>query len=190
MPQGWRHQALGAAALALALAAVGLMGGCANIQAPLSDQQAQDRPLTGRLSVRVDAANTADKKSLSANFELSGNAQHGLLVLQTPLGTTLAQARWQPAQATLNTPQGRSTYPDMAALTKQLLGEEIPVAALFSWLHGQPWPGADSVASQSPAPAGFSQLGWNVDLTRFASASLMVARRLQAPAVSVQVQLE
>ncbi len=107
-------------------------------------------------------------RSVSAGFELGGDARDGRLDLSTALGTMLARARWSPGSVVLTTPRGETAYPDLAALTRELVGEELPVAALFDWLRGRPWPAAPSVALDGGQGRGFAQLGWNVGLARYA----------------------
>ena len=91
--------------------------------------------LNGRLSVRVESDPV---RALSAAFELSGDASSGALVLTSPIGATLAQAHWTPAEAVLETPGASHRYPDLDALAEQALGERVPLAALFDWLRGRP----------------------------------------------------
>ena len=171
----------------LALAAlIGGFNGCASI-AP-NPTAVVVGALSGRISVRVDEPDMAASRNMSAAFELSGNAQSGELALSTPLGTMLARARWQPGSVALSTPQGETQHADLAALTREVLGEALPVAALFDWLRGRPWPGASSTPL-SNADSGFAQLGWNVDLAQFSDA-LVVARRAQQPVVTVRVKLD
>ena len=141
------------------------------------------------MTVRIEPADANPARNLSAAFELAGDAGSGRFDLNSPLGTTLARARWEPGRVSLRTPQGESDYPDLAALTREMLGEELPVAALFDWLRGRPWPGAPSTATLPPAEAGFQQLGWMVSLANFADASV-TARREQPPVVTVRVKLE
>jgi outer membrane lipoprotein LolB len=74
-------------------------------------------------------------------------------------------------------------------LTEKLLGESVPVGALFDWLRGRPWPDAPSDVATNPAAPGFRQLGWDVDLADFANA-LVLARRERAPAVTVRAKLD
>ena len=62
----------------------------------------------------------------------------------------LAQARWQPGSVVLVTPQGSRRFADLDALTREVLGESVPIEAWFDWLHGRPWPGAAS----TPQAAG------------------------------------
>jgi outer membrane lipoprotein LolB len=145
--------------------------------------------LSGRLAVRVDGSDGAAPRSENAAFELQGSPQVGRLNLSTPLGSVIAQARWAPGSVVLATPQGERSFADLDALTREVLGESVPVAALFDWLRGRPWPGAASTASIAPAEAGFAQLGWAVSLARF-DEGWVVARRERAPAVTVRAKLD
>ena len=169
---------LAAAALLLSAA------GCATVRPPEPPVAGSDE-LAGRMSVRVDAEGNAPARSLSAAFELRGNADIGRLDLTTPLGSVLAQARWSPREVVLATPRGERTFPDLDALTREVLGESLPVAALFDWLRGRPWAGAPSTAGA----AGFEQLGWSVDLAQFDQA-LVSARRGAPPPVNVRIKLD
>jgi outer membrane lipoprotein LolB len=169
-----------ASALLVALA----VAGCASLRG--ADDLAGGDSLSGRLAVRVDGFEGAAPRSLSAGFELSGGPRAGRLNLSTPLGSMLAQARWAPGAVVLATPQGETSFSDLDALTREVLGESVPVAALFDWLHGRPWAGAPSTATAAP---GFTQLGWVVDLARLDDA-WVIARRDQPPAVTVRAKLD
>jgi outer membrane lipoprotein LolB len=57
---------------------------------------------------------------------------------------------------------------------------------LIEWLRGRAWPEAPSQARAG----GFDQLGWTIDLARYATDGVLLARREQAPAVSVRVRLD
>jgi outer membrane lipoprotein LolB len=173
----WR---LRGAALATAL----LMSACASV--PQLAQPTGDT-LSGRLAVRVDAADSAPARSENAAFELQGTAEIGRLNLTTPLGSTVAQARWAPGAVVLSTPQGERRFADLDELTREVLGESVPLAALFDWLRGRPWAGAASTPDGTAA--GFAQLGWVVDLARFAD-GWVVARRDRAPQVTVRARLD
>lgn len=168
------------------LFAAGLLSGCASVgqRAPQGAQT-----ISGKLSVRVDAIGKAQARSESGNFELKGTPDEGQLNLSSPLGTVLAQARWSGQRAWLTTSQGESAYPDLDTLTQEMLGERLPVAALFDWLRGRPWRGAASQANAAPAGPGFQQLGWSVDLARF-SEGWITAQRAQAPAVTVRARVD
>ena len=173
--------------VASALMAALVMTACASV--PQGAAPVAGETLSGRLAVRVEAHEGAAARSENAAFELLGSAQAGRLNLSTPLGSVLAQARWAPGSVVLATPQGERRFADLDALTQEVLGESVPVAALFDWLRGRPWPGAASVATVAPAEAGFAQLGWSVSLARFDD-GLVVARRESAPVVTVRAKLD
>lgn len=168
------------------LLAASLLSGCASVghKAPVGVET-----ISGKLSVRVDASAAAPARSESGNFELKGTPDDGQLNLSSPLGTVLAQARWSGQRAWLTTAQGEVAYPDLDSLTQEMLGERLPVAALFDWLRGRPWPGASSQANAAPTGPGFQQLGWSVDLARFAD-GWITAQRAQAPVVTVRARVD
>lgn len=165
--------------LALTLA---LLTGCAGL-APVAQPEATAR-LAGRISIQVEGSG-AKGGAGSAGFELTGGPESGSLELSTPLGAIAARAQWQPGAARLQTPEQDREFADLDELTRELLGEPIPVAALFAWLRGEPWAAAPSV----PVPGGFEQLGWQIDTTRKAE-RVLVAKRLAAPAVTLRARLE
>ena len=163
------------------LAAAALLGACATPPAPVDGN-----PVTsGRLSLRVEAIAERPAQGLTAAFELQGDADRGELRLLSPLGGMLAAARWSPGQALLDTPAGRQAFANLDDLSLQALGEVLPLAALPDWLAGRPWPGA----AHLPAPGGFKQLGWQVDLARRAE-GWVLARREAPPAVVLRIRLD
>jgi len=172
---------------AAAFVAALLLAACASVAPP--EETPSGETLSGRLVVNVAATPGAGARSLNAAFELQGDARVGRLNLSTPLGSMLAQARWSPGHVVLKTPQGERQFADLDGLTREVLGESLPLAALFDWLRGRPWPGAPSTATKPPAASGFEQLGWKVDLARFDQAAV-AATRVQAPAVTVRAKLE
>jgi outer membrane lipoprotein LolB len=145
--------------------------------------------LSGRLALRVEAGAGTEARAVTAAFELQGRPDAGRLDLSTPLGTRLAQARWAPGSVVLVTPQGETAYPTLDDLTREVLGESLPVAALFDWLNGRPWSGAQSTPTSAPAERGFRQLGWVVNLAGFADATVAAVRE-QPPTVTVRVKLD
>lgn len=152
------------------------LAGCAGVAPPPGDR------LSGRLSVRVadDAA-----RSFNAAFELVGSAERGRLALSTPLGVQVAQADWSAQQVRLRSSDGERVYADLDSLAADALGERLPLAALFDWLRGRPWPGA----SASGTASGFAQLGWSVDLSRQAE-GWIEAQRAAPPAVTLRAKLD
>lgn len=142
----------------------------------------EDGVLSGRIAVRVDEE---PPRSVAGSFELRGDAGRGELTLMSPLGTQLAAANWSSDQVLLRTSDGIHRYPDLDSLAAGALGERLPLAALFDWLRGRPWPGAPSERRE----AGFTQLGWQIDLAGFGDGRV-VARRDGPPPVLVQARLD
>lgn len=165
-------------ALAAVVATAAMLGGCAT-KPPLAAIEG-DR-FSGRLALKVegDAA-----RSMSASFELEGGPQRGRLALTTPLGTQVALARWAPGEVVLAGSGGERAYNDLDELSRDALGESVPLAALFDWLRGRPWAGAPA----RETAAGFEQLGWQIDRQRMAEGLIVVTR--QAPAVTLRVKLD
>jgi len=145
--------------------------------------------LSGRLALQVDALPDRPAQSISASFDLRGNAEQGELRLSTPLGTTLAAAFWGPSEARLVTPQGERRYDDLDALSRDAFGESLPLRALPDWLQGRPWDGAAEPAMPLQPGPGFVQLGWSIDLARFDSGQLQ-ASRAGPPAVRLRAQID
>jgi len=145
--------------------------------------------LSGRLAVKVDAEGGQPARSVSAGFELSGSSAAGRLNLTSPLGTVVARADWTPDDVRLVTSDGEVRYGDLDTLTREMLGESLPVAALFDWLRGRPWPGAPSEPTTPPTEIGFDQLGWSVRLGRLGE-GWVTAQRARPPKVTVRAQVE
>ena len=165
----------------VALAAALLLSGCASIPPP-----AGAAPwTTGRLSLRVEATAQQPAQSLSVAFELRGSGDFGELRLNSPLGTQLVAATWVPGQATRRTPQGERRFGSLEELSRQALGEPLPLSALSDWLTGRPWPGAVHTLKSE----GFEQLGWLVITQRFTE-GWVSAQRVMPPAVMLRVKLD
>ena len=180
------RRSLPAVALSLLLAA------CATHPPPLAGAVH-----SGRLAVRSDASGSQAAHSVSGQFELSGSAASGQLVLTSPIGTTVARARWSQPAGALGEPSeieleadGRTSHFDsLDAMMRQALGDSLPLAAMFDWLAGRPWPAAP--ATRAADGDSFEQLGWRVDLSQFASSQLIAAERpAPPPALHVRVKLD
>lgn len=165
------------AALTLALA----LAGCAQLQkAPTADST--ESRLSGRISVTV-AGNVHNRGTGgAASFELFGGPTAGRLELTSPLGALVARANWQPGLVTLQTPNDERRFDNLDALTRELLGEPVPVAALFDWLKARPWP----AAPHKTMPGGFEQLGWRIE----PKLPALVATRLAEPTVTLRAKLD
>lgn len=126
----------------------------------------------GRLALRID--DRLEPRSFFANFELSGAADAGELLLSSPLGTTLAQLRWSPQSALLRNNGQTRAFDSLDALAIEATGTAIPIAALFEWLQGR------------AAPAD----GWQADLTQLEAGRLLARREQPAPAAELRLILE
>ncbi len=164
------------------LACLVTLGACAGLT-PLPQEGSS---WSGRLGWSVAATPQQPAQQASAGFELRGSARQGWLELTSPVGTLIARARWAAESAELETPAGKTRHTDLASLSRAAFGEqELPLAALFDWLRGQPWPDAPHELQ----PAGFSQLGWTVDLRALGDGRLN-ATRATDPAITLRVRLE
>jgi outer membrane lipoprotein LolB len=163
-----------------------LSSGCASFNPPAKDAAWT----TGRLSVRVEASPERIAQSISAAFELRGDApsQSGELRLNSPLGNRFATAIWALDVARLITPDGEQRFSSLDDLSRQSLGENLPLAALPSWIAGRPWLGAPHQINSQ----GFDQLGWQVNLTQQAQGRIEARRAASptAPAVWVRALLD
>lgn len=148
--------------------------------------QIAEQRISGKLSVQVqDALDPEQRKGGGGSFDLLGNARAGQFELSTPLGGLVARASWNDSEVLLVTPQGSRAFPDLDSLSREMLGETIPVAALFGWLQGRAWDGAPS----TPLKDGFDQLGWRIDLSRFGD-GILNATRSYAPVVTLRARIE
>lgn len=116
--------------------------------------------LTGRLNLRVRRPSTGATDGGTLMFEFEGNESRGRLLLQTVIGTTVAQVRWAPEGAEIATPQGSRSGARLDDVASSLLGESLPLAALLHWIRAEPWGGAPHRLQAE----GFEQLGWQVFL--------------------------
>lgn len=150
--------------LAFALIATFFIAGCAT--------PTLDKPqYAGRISVKV---HTEPLQALSAGFALYGNAQRGLLVLTSPVGTTLARVAWTPEGASLDGGGGMRFFSSLDALALALTGTNLPVDALFAWLDGRELPVA----------------GWQADLAALPQGILTARRTGDAPQADMRLVLE
>ena len=153
-----------------------LLTGCATPPRPSQQVPAGISSWHGRLAVRVAADPTSTRtqdQSFSAAFDLSGQAQQGDLNFYTTLGSTAAAIHWTETSASVQARGETRHYPSLDQLMRDLLGADVPVTALFSWLAGQ---------AQTAA-------GWQVDLSAHDQGKI-TARRLTAPTAELRVVLE
>lgn len=180
-----------------AVLALALLAACAQIpqrsaeglpSAAMPSPPAAAASFSGKLSVQVPPQpGQRVAQGGSGSFELTGDAGEGQLMLSTPTGSLLARVVWTPTSVSLEQPREQRSFDSLDALTLDLLGESVPVAALFDWLAGRPWRGAG--ATTLPAPgAGFEQLGWRVETDRLAE-GVLVASQLGGRHATLRVRL-
>lgn len=157
-------------ALLGALAATILLAACA-VPTRVSGTMDTENTWRGRLHVQVQGN---PPQSLSAAFELRGDAQNGSLSLTSPLGTTLAEAQWSPQDALWRTPGETRHFATMEQMSTQLAGTALPLAALFDWLQGR------------PTPAN----GWEADLADLPQGRIRAQRLAPAPTAQLRIVLE
>lgn len=155
------------------LFAIFFIAGCAHQTSASGPKDLSTAFWSGRLSLQVASEPPA---YLSGGFELAGNAQSGSLLLFNPLGGTLAQLRWEPQSASLQTGSKSQYFESLGALARQLSGTPVPIAALFDWLLGLPTEAA----------------GWRADLSRRSGGKLTAEREADAnlPAATLRIALD
>ena len=164
-----------ATAVYAALCAVLLVAGCA-IRPQASPTPQPAVPFwSGRLAVRIEAvAPETEAKAFNAGFELSGNARAGSLMLLTPIGSTAATIAWTPEVATLSANGALRHFESLDTLIRSTLGTEVPVLALFAWLHDE----------------NMRLAGWSADLSQRAKGRITARRQQPAPASELTLLLE
>lgn len=141
--------------------------GCAQ---PTPKIVAEQDTWSGRIAFQIEGQAS---QSFSALFELQGNAQSGALVLLSPLGNRVAQLDWKDGHARLQSGQETRTSESLDTLLQDLTGTPLPIAALFSWLHG----------TQATAT------GWQADLSGIAEGRLVARRDYPAPQATLRIAL-
>ncbi|MES2947200.1 MAG: lipoprotein insertase outer membrane protein LolB [Pseudomonadota bacterium] len=142
------------------IAAIVFIAGCANMtraRGPFIQNNPDDGHWQGRLALKVHGT---PAQAFTANFELQGNAQAGLLSFFTPLGSTAARLQWDAAGAQLQTNGEPQQFASLDALTLYTTGASLPVTSLFAWLKG----------NEPVTP------GWQVDLRELPTGRLRAQR--------------
>lgn len=117
---------------------------------------------------------TEPVQSFAAGFELAGDADKGRLSLQSPFGATLAELTWTPTAAQLQAEGKLQSFASLDALTRHVVGTELPVTGIFSWLRGE--------------PADFSP--WVSDGQQRQGGRLIARRSFPLPVVEMRLILE
>lgn len=118
----------------LGLMAIGLIAGLFGCASPPPTSSATTQTWQGRMALHIDGTPV---QRWHAGFSLRGSAEQGALDLLSPLGNILAQARWNASGAQVQRGDRIDHYGDTAAMTQDITGAALPMAALFAWLDGR-----------------------------------------------------
>ncbi len=123
---------------------------------------------SGRLALQIDSQ---PPQSFSAAFDLRGAPAAGELLLNSPLGNTLATVVWTRENAELRQGSRVTQRGSLDELTTELSGTAVPVAALFGWLRGEP----------------VDVPGWQADLSRQADGRITARRTAPLPTAELRI---
>jgi len=155
----------------LALLTMLWLAGCTAPQRSPAPPDPNAKVWSGRLALSVEGH---ERESFSSAFELKGQPQGGELTLYNPMGGVAALVRWSPGAATLRTGNELQQFDSLAALTRALTGEPVPIAVLFDWLAGTPTPIA----------------GWEADVSQLAQGRLRARRVSPPPVAELRIAIE
>ena len=150
-----------------------LLAGCSTPPQPHPTEDEYGLVWSGRMALQISDPLSAEK-TFSAAFHLQGNPVTGSLDIFSPLGSQIAQLQWQPGTALLIQGSQHTYSESLPSLLHQVLGTELPIQALFSWLKGDP---ANAV-------------GWQVDLSRRAQGRITAYRMTPAPQATLRLVLQ
>lgn len=171
-----------------AVLALATLAGCATVTPPAAAPDPLARSYAGRLAVKVEGD---DARSFSAGFDLQGSDVRGQISLISPIGTQVGRAVWQPGSVLWQSADGERRFDNLDALAEDMLGEAVPLAALFDWMAGRPWQAMPSrPLSETEGGTGFRQLGWSVQTARISDGVIVAQRRLPAPTLTVRIKLD
>jgi outer membrane lipoprotein LolB len=146
------------------------VAGCAQLPRAEALNDAQIQMWSGRISLQVQSEPV---QAFFAGFELRGNPGQGELVLNSPLGTSLAVLRWSPGEAVLDSGGQVQRFDSVDALIEKATGAAVPLPALFDWLAGK----------------NTALAGWNADLTQHAEGRISASRIAPQPRTDLRIVL-
>jgi outer membrane lipoprotein LolB len=97
---------------------------------------------------------------------------------------------WTDTNAWLQTDQGERHFDTLGALSAEVLGEPLPLAALMNWVQGRPDP--DLPDATHITPNSFEQSGWQIDTTDIGIGRLNAQRPATASlrGITVRIRLD
>ncbi|HWA14410.1 MAG TPA: lipoprotein insertase outer membrane protein LolB [Burkholderiales bacterium] len=168
----------GAARFLLVCLALALAAGCATRppQAPLPASNAglQDFSLEGRVAVKVA------QKGYSTNLRWRHSQAADALRLLSPVGTTIATLDATPEGVTLvDADRQVHRSRDIEALTREVLGWDLPLDGLKHWVLGRADPGApvdEQARDDRNRLTRLRQSGWQIAYPAYAEDGALPAR--------------
>lgn len=148
--------------------AVALLAGCAS-PAARHTQPAVERTLVSAFTLEGRLAASDGTRNANGNIVWMHDAMRDEWSAVSPLGQIVARVTADPFGAVLETQDGeRRTAPDIDSLLPELVGVQMPVAALRYWVQAVPRSGARVLAlDEAGRPARISDAGWIIDYARY-----------------------
>lgn len=140
----------------LAANLVAILAGCASLpESPSS---------TGRACFDLEGRVAIDREGRGglANMHWVQRPDEGTIELSSMLGATLARLQERPDEARLTTPEQVWQAESGRTLMRQLLGVDLPLAALADWMAGQLPPTAEIERDAVGRPVSAHFLGYSV----------------------------
>lgn len=144
-----------------------LLAGCATSPVTVQRPAQPDAPFAfnGRVSVKQG------ERRESASVRWVHQAAEDEILLQTPLGQTLARLRRDAHEVTLEAAGRHYVAQDMESLMQQSLGWQLPLSGLRYWVMALPAPeGEVSIERATNGQVSLlRQQGWEIAYTRYAA---------------------
>ena len=146
------------------------IAGCAHTTGPAVQNDANISSWTGRISLQVQSE---PPQAFFAGFELRGTPIQGELMLNSPLGTSLAVLRWSPEEAVLHSGGQIQRFASVDELLEKATGAAVPLPALFDWLNGK----------------NTALNGWSADLSQQPAGKISANRTSPQPRTDLRIVL-
>ncbi|MDW5442619.1 lipoprotein insertase outer membrane protein LolB [Polaromonas sp. SM01] len=146
------------------------IAGCAHPTGATSQNDADASSWTGRISLQVQSE---PPQAFFAGFELRGTPVQGELMLNSPLGTSLAVLRWSPGEAVLHSGGQVQRFASVDELIEKATGAAVPLQALFDWLGGK----------------NTALNGWSADLSQQPEGKISASRTQPQPRTDLRIVL-
>lgn len=135
---------------------VAVLAGCASLPESPSSSGRACFDLEGRIAIDREGW------GVLANVHWAQRLDGGAIELSSMLGATLARLEERPDEARLTTPERVWQAGSGRTLMRQLLGVDLPLAALADWVAGQLPPTAEIERDALGRPASAHFLGYLV----------------------------